>query len=49
MPSNVIFFLNMEIIISLSMQIKIRIVDENAKQVLKNLSALAKWNIRMAC
>ena len=28
---------------------KIRIVDENATEVLKNLSALAKSNIRMAC
>ena len=28
---------------------KIRIVDENTKEVLKNLSALAKSNIRMAC
>ena len=27
---------------------KIRIVDENAKEVLKNLSALAKSNMRMA-
>ena len=28
---------------------KIRIVDENTKEVLTNLSALAKSNIRMAC
>ena len=28
---------------------KIRIVDENTKEVLKNLSALAKSNIPMAC
>ena len=28
---------------------KISIVDENTKEVLKNLSALAKSNIRMAC
>ena len=28
---------------------KIRIADENTKEVLKNLSALAKSNIRMAC
>ena len=28
---------------------KIRIVDENTKEVLKNLSALAKSNIRRAC
>ena len=28
---------------------KIRIVDEKTKEVLKNLSALAKCNIRMAC
>ena len=27
----------------------IRIVDENTKEVLTNLSALAKSNIRMAC
>ena len=28
---------------------KVRIVDENTKKVLTNLSALAKSNIRMAC
>ena len=28
---------------------KIRIADENTKEVLKNLSALANSNIRMAC
>ena len=28
---------------------KIRIVDENIKEVLANLSALVKSNIRMAC
>ena len=28
---------------------KMRIVDENTKEVLTNLSALAKSNIRMAC
>ena len=28
---------------------KIRIADENTKEVLKNLSALAKSNIRIAC
>ena len=50
MSSYVIFSLNMEIVISLTADnTKIGIIDENKKEALTNLSALAKRNVRMAC